>query len=65
MPKVDEKEPTGQGPGKARGRMGGIGAGPNGYCVCMSCGEKVPHQQGKPCNQMKCPKCGTLMTRQI
>jgi predicted Fe-Mo cluster-binding NifX family protein len=46
------------------GRMGGpLAAGPGGECVCPSCGEKTPHTAGKPCNQMKCPKCGTSMTR--
>lgn len=59
----------GQGPGAGmgrggRGRMGGPpGAGPGGSCVCPKCGEKVPHGQGRPCNQATCPKCGTPMTR--
>jgi hypothetical protein len=46
-----------------RGRMGGFGAGPGGECVCTSCGHTVPHQRGVPCYQMKCPKCGSPMTR--
>jgi len=46
-----------------RGRMGGFGAGPGGDCVCTSCGNTVPHQRGVPCYQMKCPKCGSPMTR--
>jgi predicted Fe-Mo cluster-binding NifX family protein len=46
------------------GKMGGpSAAGPGGFCVCPNCGEKVPHTQGQPCNQMACPKCGTKMTR--
>jgi hypothetical protein len=46
-----------------RGRMGGFGAGPGGECVCTGCGHTVPHQRGVPCYQMKCPKCGSPMTR--
>lgn len=51
---------------KRPGRMGGTkaGSGPGGQCVCPSCGAKVPHQVGVPCNQSKCPKCGTPMVRQ-
>lgn len=50
--------------GGGRGRMGGpLAAGPGGECVCPSCGEKVAHTVGQPCNQMKCPKCGTPLTR--
>jgi len=52
------------GGGGGRGRMGGpSAAGPGGFCVCPKCGEKMPHTQGQPCNQMVCPKCGTPMTR--
>jgi hypothetical protein len=54
----------GMGRGAGQGRMGGQAAGIGGYCVCPSCGEKVPHQQGVPCNQIECPKCGTTMTRE-
>jgi predicted Fe-Mo cluster-binding NifX family protein len=60
---------SGRGGGRGRGR-GGCGrmgatsaAGLGGFCVCPNCGEKVPHTQGQPCNQMACPKCGTKMTR--
>lgn len=31
--------------------------------VCQACGHREPHQQGQPCNQKKCPKCGQTMTR--
>jgi predicted DNA-binding protein (UPF0251 family) len=49
---------------QGRGRMGGgFAAGPSGECVCTKCGNKVPHQRGVPCYQMKCPKCGAPMTR--
>ena len=46
-----------------RGRGGGAGLGPGGSCICPNCGYKMPHSQGTPCNQIKCPKCGTIMTR--
>ena len=47
------------------GRMRGDkpGSGPAGSCVCPSCGHKEPHARGQPCNQKKCPQCGTVMTR--
>lgn len=54
----------GQGQGQGKGRMGGpFAAGPGGNCVCPSCGETIPHVPGQPCNQLSCPKCGALMTR--
>lgn len=67
--------PWGSGPGTGRGSGGGEsaragrmrgtrpGAGPGGYCVCPSCGAKVPHQVGTPCYNISCPKCGTKMVR--
>ena len=30
-------------------------------CVCLSCGMKVPHQQGFPCSRMMCPSCAARM----
>jgi len=39
------------------------GAGPGGNCICPSCGATVPHSVNEPCNQKKCPKCGTTLTR--
>lgn len=58
--------PNGQGKGQGKGkggRMGGRGEGPGGNCVCPACGATLPHTQGTPCTQMKCPKCGKAMTR--
>lgn len=49
--------------GQGRGRMGGFGLGAGGDCVCAGCGNRVAHQRGVPCNQMKCPKCGAVLTR--
>jgi ribosomal protein S26 len=58
--------PQGQGRGgmgRGFGR-GGMGRGPGGNCVCPNCGEKVPHERGIPCAQVRCPKCGTPMIRE-
>jgi len=77
MPRGDGTGPTGQGPGTGRGmgggggrgggrgRMGGFSAGVGGMCVCPSCGKQVAHQRGVACNQITCPACGALMTRQM
>jgi len=55
----------GQGQGRGPGRMGGPkAAGPDGDCICPSCGNTVPHQRGQPCYDVNCPKCGAQMTRQ-
>jgi len=40
----------GRGRGIGPGRKGGSkAAGPDGFCVCPSCGHKVKHVAGKPC----------------
>ncbi len=49
--------------GRGRGMGGGQGRGPGGECVCPNCGQKLPHERGKPCLESKCPDCGTYMTR--
>jgi hypothetical protein len=55
----------GRGQGGGRGQMGGpFAAGPGGNCICPSCGAKMPHIVGQPCNQRVCPKCGVRMTRE-
>jgi hypothetical protein len=50
--------------GMGRGRMGGMGLGAGGACVCSKCGKTVPHERGVPCVQIKCPACGAAMARQ-
>jgi predicted DNA-binding protein (UPF0251 family) len=37
--------------------------GHKGFCVCPDCGEKVQHQPGIPCTQVKCPSCDRFMVR--
>ena len=54
----------GRGMGRGRGMGGGRGAGPGGNCICPNCGQRVPHQAGVPCVQIKCPNCGTPMVRE-
>ncbi len=72
MPGGDGTGPMGAGPGRGfgrgagagRGRMGGpLSAGPGGDCVCPKCGHHMVHARGQPCNQTRCPKCSTMMTR--
>ncbi len=60
MPAPEQGIGQGQGPGR---QPEGFGAGPEGECVCSSCGARVPHQTGVPCYEQKCPKCGKPMTR--
>ena len=55
----------GQGSGRGAGQGRGFGGrGPGGSCICPSCGEKVAHQRGVPCKDLKCPKCGSPMVRE-
>ncbi|MBN1265432.1 MAG: hypothetical protein JXA25_08060 [Anaerolineales bacterium] len=54
---------SGRGRGQGPGRKGPFAAGPEGECVCPSCGQRTSHQAGQPCLAQKCPKCGTAMTR--
>jgi hypothetical protein len=71
MPFGDGTGPLGQGPGMGRGmgRGGGggrrrgnrAGIGPRGYCICPSCGAKIPHQAGIPCGSLNCPECENRM----
>lgn len=53
--------------GMSRGRYNSgdkPGSGPGGNCVCSSCGYTTSHTRFLPCNQRKCPKCGSTMTKE-
>jgi len=67
--KEDDRMPFGFGRGRRKrwGRgFGGRGpGGPPTNCICPKCGFIMPHQQGIPCFQTKCPRCGSPMTRQF
>ena len=54
----------GLGRGGGQGRNHGGAFGPGGFCVCAKCGEKVPHQSGVKCTELKCPNCGHTMVRE-
>lgn len=61
----------GQGRGFARGKSDDAASGDNdfaqvdtGMCQCPQCGQTAPHTPGSPCSDMRCPSCGTEMTRQ-
>jgi uncharacterized paraquat-inducible protein A len=40
------------------------GSGPGGRCVCPKCGMRTNHTRAVPCNEIKCPKCNTTMTKE-
>lgn len=42
----------------------GQGLGSGGMCICVACGTRVPHRQGVPCQEERCPKCGKAMLRE-
>ena len=70
MPNRNGTGPLGQGPRTGRG-LGNCSpdpnrnqAGPDGFCICPSCGEKLEHVTGQPCYQQKCPKCEKAMIRE-
>ena len=63
MPGGDGTGPLGQGIGRGRGNKGNFIAGPGGLCTCPNCGYETNHIRGQPCNQRKCPKCKTYLTR--
>lgn len=41
-----------------------VGQGPGGYCLCLKCGYKTPHERGIPCSELKCPKCKISLIRE-
>ena len=37
--------------------------GKGGECICPKCKTTVKHERGVPCQDTKCPECGTKMLR--
>jgi predicted DNA-binding protein (UPF0251 family) len=35
-----------------------------GFCICMECNTRIPHQPGVPCKENACPQCGKKMIRE-
>ncbi len=61
---------NGQGRAGARGSRSSrsdetqaMGLGPGGICRCPACGFQIPHEQGIPCIQVQCPRCGRTLER--
>ena len=42
-------------------RLHEMGAG--GFCICPNCETWLPHGEGVPCQEERCPKCGAKMLR--
>ncbi|MBN1551784.1 ferredoxin [bacterium] len=38
--------------------------GIGGYCLCPKCDYRIPHQQGNPCQKMRCPECNAKLVRE-
>jgi len=54
----------GRGSGAAgSGGRNDAGTGTGGKCSCSRCGHRIPHQTGKRCLDIPCPKCGSQMIR--
>lgn len=34
-----------------------------GVCMCPECDNEIPHSQGTPCPEERCPDCGAPMIR--
>lgn len=36
----------------------------SGFCICLHCNTKIPHQPSVPCRESACPQCGKKMIRE-
>lgn len=43
--------------------MSNSGLGSGGEFVCPKCGKTITHKRGVPCQDEKCPDCGSKMLR--
>ena len=58
-----QAKPGGRSGRSNRDRTRTPGPGPGGFCRCPACRFQVDHEQGIPCIQVRCPRCGHLMER--
>ncbi len=60
-----ERHPE-ENPASSAGEIGWeVGAGPEGFCICLRCKKEVKHITGISCSKMKCPDCGIPMARKL
>ncbi|MBD3378966.1 MAG: hypothetical protein GF408_00695 [Candidatus Omnitrophica bacterium] len=64
MPGRNGTGPAGRGRSAGRGTGRGNRPGAGADCVCLKCGNKVPHTPGVPCSSLQCPQCGYKMIRE-
>jgi predicted amidophosphoribosyltransferase len=38
--------------------------GSGGNCICPKCDSRIPHRDGIPCREERCPECGAKMFRE-
>lgn len=50
--------------GLRKGR-GFVGWDSSSNCICPKCKFIVPYKQGIACYKTKCPRCGSLLTREF
>jgi NAD-dependent SIR2 family protein deacetylase len=36
----------------------------DGYCICVHCNTRIPHEKEMPCRENVCPQCGKIMMRE-
>ena len=38
--------------------------GSGGFCVCLKCDRRFPHERGQRCLDQRCPDCGGALVRE-